>query len=275
MPPQIDLSKCVICEKTVYHVELITANGVPYHKTCFRCTHCNNLLKLGNFAALEGKIYCKPHFKQLFALKGNYSDSFSGSSTPSHSAHGSAAASPKAADSSSPTRGEADDGKASPSEDGERRTSLPMKGSIGLRMKAFQGASAETEGSPVKSPSASEGGSTRSPQRVLSPNKFGTTDKCVVCNKTVYAMEKISADIQGVSSIYHKNCFRCTEGCLLTAGNFAAVEGKLYCKPHFKQAFKKFGSYAKMGSASDSPSVLSPSASEAQLADAAEKLTVQ
>ena len=27
---------------------------------------------LGNYAALEGKIYCKPHLKQLFKLKGMY-----------------------------------------------------------------------------------------------------------------------------------------------------------------------------------------------------------
>jgi hypothetical protein len=31
---------------------------------------------LGKFAALEGKFYCKPHFKQLFALKGNYHTGF-------------------------------------------------------------------------------------------------------------------------------------------------------------------------------------------------------
>jgi hypothetical protein len=30
------------------------------------------VLSLGNYAALEGAYYCKPHFKQLFALKGNY-----------------------------------------------------------------------------------------------------------------------------------------------------------------------------------------------------------
>ena len=26
--------------------------------------------------ALSGKYYCKPHFKQLFQLKGNYSEGF-------------------------------------------------------------------------------------------------------------------------------------------------------------------------------------------------------
>jgi len=31
---------------------------------------------LGNYAALKGVYYCKPHFKQLFALKGNYDEGF-------------------------------------------------------------------------------------------------------------------------------------------------------------------------------------------------------
>jgi hypothetical protein len=29
------------------------------------------LLELGTYASLEGVYYCKPHFKQLFAAKGN------------------------------------------------------------------------------------------------------------------------------------------------------------------------------------------------------------
>ena len=41
-----------------------------------QCAHCNNTLSLGKYAALEGKFYCKPHFKQLFALKGNYNEGF-------------------------------------------------------------------------------------------------------------------------------------------------------------------------------------------------------
>lgn len=36
--------KCKACEKTVYFAEMVSADGVPYHKTCFRCSHCNGLL---------------------------------------------------------------------------------------------------------------------------------------------------------------------------------------------------------------------------------------
>lgn len=31
---------------------------------------------MGNYASLHGKIYCKPHFKQLFKSKGNYDEGF-------------------------------------------------------------------------------------------------------------------------------------------------------------------------------------------------------
>jgi len=34
------------------------------------------MLSLGNYAALEGKTYCKPHFKQLFLSSGNYNEGF-------------------------------------------------------------------------------------------------------------------------------------------------------------------------------------------------------
>jgi len=67
---------CAVCGKNVYLTEKIEADNKTYHKTCFRCAHCNNIIKLGNFAALNGKLYCKPHFKQLFASKGNYNEGF-------------------------------------------------------------------------------------------------------------------------------------------------------------------------------------------------------
>jgi len=68
--------KCEVCGKTAYPMESIAADNKHYHKTCFKCVYCRNTLKLGNYAALGGKFYCKPHFKQLFQLKGNYSGGF-------------------------------------------------------------------------------------------------------------------------------------------------------------------------------------------------------
>ena len=37
---------------------------------------CFIFCRLGNYAALQGKLYCKPHFKQLFKVKGNYDEGF-------------------------------------------------------------------------------------------------------------------------------------------------------------------------------------------------------
>ncbi|KAJ3120804.1 LIM domain-containing protein 2 [Nowakowskiella sp. JEL0407] len=56
---EIKRDVCVVCTKTVFAMDRLIADD-----------------KLGNYAALNGLFYCKPHFKQLFALKGNYSDGF-------------------------------------------------------------------------------------------------------------------------------------------------------------------------------------------------------
>ena len=67
---------CYICEKTVFAMEKGEADGMVFHKNCFRCTTCNKVVGIGKYASLESKIYCKTHFKQLFKLKGNYNEGF-------------------------------------------------------------------------------------------------------------------------------------------------------------------------------------------------------
>ncbi|XP_007432452.1 xin actin-binding repeat-containing protein 2-like [Python bivittatus] len=57
-------------------MECLVADKQIFHKSCFRCHHCGSKLSLGNYASLHGKIYCKPHFKQLFKSKGNYDEGF-------------------------------------------------------------------------------------------------------------------------------------------------------------------------------------------------------
>ncbi|XP_052329614.1 LIM domain and actin-binding protein 1-like isoform X2 [Oncorhynchus keta] len=67
---------CITCLKTVYPLERLVANTQIFHTTCFRCLHCNTKLSLGSYASLHGKVYCKPHFSQLFKAKGNYDEGF-------------------------------------------------------------------------------------------------------------------------------------------------------------------------------------------------------
>ncbi|KAJ0668878.1 putative transcription factor interactor and regulator LIM family [Helianthus annuus] len=65
--------KCRQCNKTVYPLEKVTMEGEPYHKLCFKCAHGGCPLTHSSYAALDGVLYCKHHFAQLFMEKGNYS----------------------------------------------------------------------------------------------------------------------------------------------------------------------------------------------------------
>ncbi|CAN0900693.1 LIM domain-containing protein WLIM1 [Linum grandiflorum] len=68
--------KCKACEKTVYLVDQLSADNKVYHKFCFRCHHCKGTLKLSNYSSIEGVLYCKPHFDQLFKMTGSLDKSF-------------------------------------------------------------------------------------------------------------------------------------------------------------------------------------------------------
>lgn len=46
--------------------------GESFHKSCFRCAHGGCALTHSSYAALDGILYCKHHFQQLFMEKGNY-----------------------------------------------------------------------------------------------------------------------------------------------------------------------------------------------------------
>ncbi|KAK4787451.1 hypothetical protein SAY86_011284 [Trapa natans] len=70
------LDKCKVCDKTVYVVDMMSLEGVPYHKSCFRCTHCNGTLVMSNYSSMDGVLYCKTHFEQLFKESGNFSKNF-------------------------------------------------------------------------------------------------------------------------------------------------------------------------------------------------------
>ncbi|MGH0129141.1 UNVERIFIED_CONTAM: hypothetical protein FKN15_025248 [Acipenser sinensis] len=71
-----ELETCTVCLQKVYPMECLIADKHTFHKSCFRCQHCNSKLSLGNYASLHGQMYCKPHFKQLFKSKGNYDEGF-------------------------------------------------------------------------------------------------------------------------------------------------------------------------------------------------------
>ncbi|KAB2002897.1 hypothetical protein ES319_D11G095300v1 [Gossypium barbadense] len=70
------LDKCKACDKTVHVVDMMTLEGVPYHKTCFKCSHCKGNLVMNTYSSMDGVLYCKPHFEQLFKESGNFSKNF-------------------------------------------------------------------------------------------------------------------------------------------------------------------------------------------------------
>ncbi|GAB2273950.1 LIM domain-containing protein PLIM2a [Dionaea muscipula] len=177
------LDKCKACDKTVYVVDMVKADGIPYHKTCFKCSHCNGTLVMGRYSSLDGVLYCMPHFEQLFKETGSFT-------------------------------------------------------------KKFQPA--------VKSEKPNE--LTKTPSK-LSSMFSGTQDKCAMCKKTAYPLEKLVVEGEN----YHKSCFRCAKGgCFLTPSNYAALEGTLYCKPHYAQLFKEKGSYGHLSKSMSSKKNESP-----------------
>ncbi|QCD85018.1 LIM domain-containing protein WLIM2a-like [Vigna unguiculata] len=159
--------KCKACDKIVHFVESFSADGVSYHKNCFRCSHCNGLLAISNYCSGDGILYCKVHYEQLFKETGSYPKRVNSSPKPPN----------------------------------------------------------ELNRTPSK----------------ISAFFSGTQDKCSKCKKTVYPLEKLTVE----GEFYHKSCFRCAHGgCFLTPSTYAALDGFLYCKPHFSQLFKEKGSYS-------------------------------
>lgn len=58
--------RCHSCSKRVYMVEKVCAEGLYFHRECFRCSTCNCSLPQGahTYNSEEGKLYCKLHFYQ-------------------------------------------------------------------------------------------------------------------------------------------------------------------------------------------------------------------
>ena len=51
-----ETNKCFFCQKAVFHMEKSEADGMVFHKNCFRCNECNKKVSIGSYASLEGKV---------------------------------------------------------------------------------------------------------------------------------------------------------------------------------------------------------------------------
>lgn len=60
---------CRLCDKIVYKMEEIKAQNSIWHSHCFKCDQCGKQLSVDTYQSHEGTLYCKPHYKLLFAPK--------------------------------------------------------------------------------------------------------------------------------------------------------------------------------------------------------------
>merc|ERR1712198_607503 len=65
---------CGICSDPVYRNDRLDLGKFVLHEACFRCLKCGLKLTNSNFATYGDALLCKPHYHQLFQVKGNYSE---------------------------------------------------------------------------------------------------------------------------------------------------------------------------------------------------------
>nr|KYP49436.1 LOW QUALITY PROTEIN: Pollen-specific protein SF3 [Cajanus cajan] len=203
------LDKCNACDKTVYVVDLLTLEGIPYHKNCFKCSHCKGHLTMCTYSSMDGVLYCKTHFEQLFKESGNFNKNFAKST--------------------------------------ERQSDLVCSLSYTYTLSIILYKHLRSIEKLLDNLDTIFNyslhdvlSSNRAPSKVSSMFS-GTLDKCSVCSKTVYPLEKMTLE----GECFHKTCFRCEHaGCPLTHSNYAALDGVLYCRVHFAQLFMEKGNYS-------------------------------
>lgn len=52
--------KCKACDKTVHFIDLLTADGVPYRKSCFKCSHCKGTVSV-NLGSQPARNHAVPY----------------------------------------------------------------------------------------------------------------------------------------------------------------------------------------------------------------------
>lgn len=74
LPAQGGSEMCHFCNKRVYLMERLSAEGKFFHRGCFRCEYCSTTLRLGSYAFdRDGKygsrFFCTHHFGMPGTLK--------------------------------------------------------------------------------------------------------------------------------------------------------------------------------------------------------------
>lgn len=73
LPTQGGSETCHFCDKRVYLMERLSAEGKFFHRGCFRCEHCSTSLRIGNHTFDRdkngGRFYCTQHFGLIGTIK--------------------------------------------------------------------------------------------------------------------------------------------------------------------------------------------------------------
>lgn len=82
MPPKYGAAKvlCPVCKERVYPMEAVNFEGDSFHKNCMKCSHCNKNVSIKGLAVINGQLFCKPHFVELFKSGGGRYENFGASS---------------------------------------------------------------------------------------------------------------------------------------------------------------------------------------------------
>jgi hypothetical protein len=230
--------QCSRCHKTVYPAERISTGKGVWHTACFRCTECNKKLAIHDFEVdAQLNLFCRVHFTQLRNAQGGAGVE-SLVSLLSDVGGKAVQANTSAANAVPVVQGVLL---------GERASSgVGMPSTVDGAHQACRPASASTPPPPQSSPQPSP--------RLARTAAFIAggikRDKCVRCEKTVYAAEKQVARASkhySADQIYHKACFRCADCNTLLRpdnwelfgspeelqGNEGAAAPILLCKTHY------------------------------------------
>ncbi|KAF7988560.1 hypothetical protein HCN44_001133 [Aphidius gifuensis] len=73
LPTQGGSETCHFCDKRVYLMERLSAEGKYFHRGCFRCEYCSTSLRIGNHTFDRdkngGRFYCTQHFGLTGTIK--------------------------------------------------------------------------------------------------------------------------------------------------------------------------------------------------------------
>ena len=211
------LTKCPVCEKSVYQAEQIVACTKTWHKTCFCCgstagNGCNRKLDLSTYQNREGVPYCRVCFDRLAKQ---------------------ASAGVKDLDAVRETTQ-----AAAPTPEPEEAGPL----SLADRARAFQSKPADS--STASTPVERKGRPSFKP----SPAAGAPSTKCPVCEKSVYQAEQLVA----CNKTWHKTCFCCGStvgnGCnrKLDLSTYQHREGVPYCSVCFDRLAKQASAGVKV-----------------------------